>query len=353
MHTPPRRRSQALAYVALVALMVCGCSLLLAPIASATTAGYYWAGGAEAPAVARPHLFGLLANPSAKGYTIKEGVVEETFITDNTPQVLLGANLPIRGTSPPVGPIHWSSWGSSTAVGVAQASFTLFQDPVPVQVSLSDPQPCGGAQVYTNLAVALAPGASPPTEWNFNIAQRGAVEPCWPQLGCPQGMATCTVFEFGPGAVYFQRNRFGHRENDQSPFSNKTYSYDVTFSKWGSPTAIGDGLMSSPTRLGGCNYKENVCQPYVYPVQYRLSGLAWCVGPGVTPGMRYTKARVTAYGNGRQVVGSTFFQITPTFKRYRQLYGRLLSDISRGSQPRYEAVSSLSALPQSAHCMDG
>jgi hypothetical protein len=252
--------------------------------------------------------------------------------------------------------IAWSSWGGETATGSGVARLAgqnsagpieSQSDPVDVQVTLSGRTACGGASIYTDLSVALAPGQALPSDWEFARAQAGDHHQCWPIDGCPEAESTCTVDEDSFSDRAYLGTLAGRTVIEPDPFGPRDFLYRMRFRGWGSPTTVGHGLLVSAKSLGGCASESAACeQARVYPVRYTLANPRWCTaerlsGPhgdiGVETGLNYTTGTVEAFGAGKPLAGDPLAVPAPS-------YEQLLGQIGRPGK-RYVTRSSLVHIP--------
>jgi len=249
--------------------------------------------------------------------------------------------------------ISWSSWGGETASGTgvarlggqnSEGPIESRSQPVSVQVGLSGRAACGGADIYTSLAVNLAPGSSAPSDWSFARAQAGAHHSCWPVDGCPEGQSTCTVVDDAVSDHPYRGTLANRPIIEPEPFGPRHWLYRVHFRDWGSSAAVGDGLLVSPDNMAGCASGAAACEhARVYAARYTLADPRWCVarafsGPrgsaSVTTGLNYTSATVEVFGNGTPLHGSSLSVPGSS-------YERLMAQIGETGARRYVARSTL------------
>jgi hypothetical protein len=272
------------------------------------------------------------------------------------PDPAFGPTFVMIGTgyvSPGFPAISWSSWGGETASGTGVARLggqnsrgpiESQSEPVSVQVGLSGRTACGGADIYTSLAVNLAPGSAAPSDWSFARAEGGAQRTCWPVDGCPEGQSTCTVIDDTVSDHPYRGTLGGRPIIEPEPFGPRHWLYRMHFHDWGSPAAVGDGLLVSPDRMAGCASGAAACEnARVYAARYTLADPHWCVarafrGPhgsaGVSTGLNYTSATVEVFGNGTPLRGSSLSVPGPG-------YERLTKQIGVTGARRYVAQSTL------------
>jgi hypothetical protein len=232
--------------------------------------------------------------------------------------------------------LKWAGWGGPTATANGTAVLDSpngsgpAQDPISVAVTLSGQSPCGGANIYTDVSVSAAPGASAPG-WDFARTQQGTHHSCWPLDGCDEGTPTCLMSDYNFGHLPFGS---GGR-TDRSPFGPKTYTYRIRFHGWGSEQAVGEGLLVAGP-LPRCATQH--CSPLVYAVRWTLSNPRWCTGGvlaatevDVGPGLNYTSAKVEAFGHGTRLTSGL---------RTLRRYDGLVPEIGRPGVPRYVDTSS-------------
>lgn len=249
--------------------------------------------------------------------------------------------------------ISWSSWGGEAASGTGLARLggqnsngpiESQSEPVNAQVELSGRTACGGADIYTSLAVNLAPGSAMPSDWSFARAAGGAHRTCWPVDGCPEGQSTCTLVEDTVSDHPYRGTLRGKQIIEAEPFGPRHWLYRMHFHDWGSPITVGDGLLVSPDSMTGCASGAAACESArVYSARYTLADPRWCVarafsGPhgsvGVSTGLNYTSATVEVFGNGAPLRGSSLSVPGPS-------YERLMVQIGAPGARRYVARSTL------------
>ena len=276
------------------------------------------------------------------------------------PDPAFGPTFVMIGTgyvSPGFPAISWSSWGGETASGTglarlggqnSQGPIESRSEPVSVQVALSGRAACGGADIYTNLAVDLAPGSTAPSDWSFARAAGGAHRACWPIDGCPEGQSTCTVIDDSVSDHPYRGTLGGRPIVEPEPFGPRHWLYRMHFHGWGSSAAVGDGLLVSPESMSGCAAGAAACeQARVYAARYKLADPRWCVarafrGPrgdaGVSTGLNYTSATVEVFGSGTPLRGSSVSVPGSS-------YERLMTQIGATGARRYVARSTLLSPP--------
>jgi hypothetical protein len=330
-------------FAGLGALVAAGIGLIslggvAASIASAAQASgerTYWTAG-PSEATERPKLIKLGFEPNP------ERQFAPTFVMVGTGYV-----------EPGFPAISWGSWGGETASGTGVARLggqdsggpiESQSQPVNVLVTLAGRTACGAANIYTSLAVNLAPGSLPPSDWSFARAEAGAHHQCWPVDGCPEAESACTVLEAAVNDHPYRGTLNGHTIIEPEPFGPRHWLYRMHFRNWGSSEAVGEGLLVSPDVMAGCSSDADRCeQAHVYPARYTLADPRWCNaktfhGPhgsaSVNIGLNYTSATVEAFGTGTPLAGSSLAVPGPS-------YERLMSMIGRRGAKRYVAQSSL------------
>ena len=328
-----RSPGQRLLTVALLCLMILGARAAADPTTG--TASTYWPDG-PAEVAERPTLIklGFEANP--------DPTFGPTFVMVGTGYV-----------SPGFPAISWSSWGGETASGTGVARLAgqnssgpieSQTEPVSVQVGLSGRTACGGADIYTTLAVSLAPGSTAPADWSFARAEGGAHRTCWPADGCPEGQSTCTIIDDTVNDHPYLGTLAGRPIVEPEPCGPRHWLYRMHFHNWGSPAAVADGLLVSPDSMAGCASEAAACEhARVYAARYTLADPRWCLtrafngphgGASVTTGLNYTSAKVEAFGNGTPLRGSSLTVPGPA-------YERLMTQIGATGARRYVAQSTL------------
>jgi hypothetical protein len=328
-----RSSGRRLLAVAVLGFMLLGACAVAAPAAGA--AGTYWP-DSSSEIRERPTLIKLGFEPNP------DPAFGPTFVMIGTGYV-----------SPGFPAISWSSWGGETASGTGLARLggqnskgpiESQAEPVGVQVALSGRTACGGADIYTSLAVNLAPGSTAPSDWSFARAAGGAHRACWPIDGCPEGQSTCTVTDDTVSDHPYRGTLGGRPIVEPEPFGPRHWLYRMHFHGWGSPAAVGDGLLVSPDSMAGCASGAVACeQARVYAARYKLADPHWCVarafrGPrgdaGVSTGLNYTSAAVEVFGSGTPLRGSSVSVPGPS-------YERLMTQIGATGARRYVAQSTL------------
>jgi hypothetical protein len=319
--------------VAVLSLMLLGARAAAAPTTS--TARTYWP-STPSEMSERPTLIKLGFEPNP------DPGFGPTFIMIGTGYVAPGFPA-----------ISWSSWGGETAAGTGVARLggenskgpiESQSEPVSVQVELSGPTACGDADIYTSLAVNLAPGSAVPSGWSFARAEGGAHRTCWPVDGCPEGQSTCTVLSDTVSDHPYRGTLAGRPIIEPEPFGPRHWLYRMHFHDWGSPAAVGDGLLVSPDSMAGCASGASACEEArVYAARYKLADPRWCLarafsGPhgsaSVTTGLNYTSATVEVFGNGTPLRGSSLSVPGPS-------YERLMTQIGVSGARRYVTQSTL------------
>jgi hypothetical protein len=182
--------------------------------------------------------------------------------------------------------VIWSSWGSASAKGSGQA-LVQWTDAttglhaqahatLPVIVTASGLQTCGGLSVYTSLVMAPAPGATMPPHF-AQVEHDGNVQPC----AVHAANYVAGQSERGdPNGCLFK----GLREVIiRSPFS--LFYCAMRWHGWGHSTTTGLGV----ARIGFSQYGLRV----------RLGRIRWCRKWTVS----YTQETAEVWGNGEAITG--------------------------------------------------
>jgi hypothetical protein len=242
--------------------------------------------------------------------------------------VEIGAIHAGAGEDGPASPISWTGWGSPTAVGAASAYLLnetsaatppVYGEHVKVQLTLGGLTGCGDVNIYTTLTLALAPGAEPPTNWDFGeVSGVHRSSSCWPVGGCPAQTSVCTRQQFSFGATWHDEP--GSRVLSK-PFGFGSFTTDIRLHGWGGASTVGTGFVWTPDQLS-CYDLVTRCpyRPTVYPVRYALFEPRWCYADG----LYYTEATVVAYGAGRRAPSNWAPEAPPPAS-----YDELLRDIGR------------------------
>lgn len=326
---------------------------LLAVVATLGAAGLASGAGSPVASAASPgsmHTYwAALAETTERPTLIKLGFEPNTDRRFAPTFVMLGTGYVSQGFPA----ISWDNWGGETASGTGVARLggqdsagplESQSQPVNVDLTLAGRSSCGAVDIYTSLSVALAPGSSPPADWSFARAERGEHHQCWPVDGCPEAESTCTVLDDTVSDHPYPSTADGRAIIEPEPFGPRHWLYRMHFHRWGSPVAVGEGLLVSPDAMAGCGSKAASCeQAHVYAARYTLSDPRWCVarafhGPrgsaSVSTGLNYTVAKVEAFGSGSPLRGSSL--AVPGAG-----YERLLGQIEQTASRRYTAQSSL------------
>jgi hypothetical protein len=182
--------------------------------------------------------------------------------------------------------ISWSSWGGAAAEGTGQALIQWTdaatglhaqeRATVPVLVSASGLQTCGGISVYTSLVISPAPGAVAPPHF-AQVAHDMNVMPCAVHAA---SYVAGKEERHNPNGCFFQGMSYLMLV---PPFS--LYYCAMHWKTWGAPTTVGIGV----ARVG---YKQ-------YGIRVKLTRIQWCTKWTIS----YTRETAEIWGGGEGITG--------------------------------------------------